>query len=251
MTDEKKTEEFEYHVAKDFLVGPAIPDEVFDEMRRRYAETEAASGADPLTHTIEAMMDPLSPVGEGYETKMRLIDASANYSADPASYRPVPATDIVQLTGLDDGPPLIEPTPQLPKLTPEELAAFRPKCAYCGDTIDVERVKRRKRTCSDYHTKLLTQYRRYQWSMMRCPSCYRPSTPEERKEFKAWRAGRGDKLKEVGRGRPSKTREHQLVEAIKAQANNLRVNAGLSEDPSIANYLRDTAATLESILSEG
>lgn len=136
-----------------------------------------------------------------------------------------------------------------PKLSPAELEAFNPKCAYCGGPIDHDRARKRKKTCSDEHTRLYNQYRRYQWSMTRCPSCYRPSTPEERKEFKAWRAHRGDVLKTVGRGRPSKTREHQLVESINALAKRLEADSRTAEDASLAGYVRDIAGSLRSIVT--
>jgi hypothetical protein len=130
-------------------------------------------------------------------------------------------------TGLDDGPPLPERTPPLPKLSTLELEHFRPKCAYCGGEIDADRARKRKRTCSDEHTRLFAQFRRYLWSMTRCPSCYRPSTPEERKEYKQWRAHRGDVLKSVGRGRPSKTREKQIETELLSIIS--MIDAGASE----------------------
>lgn len=101
------------------------------------------------------------------------------------------------------------------KLTKEELAAFAPKCAWCGKEISEERQVRRKRTCSDEHTKHLNQFKRFLQSKIRCSSCGRPSTPAEREDFKAWRAARGEVLKSIGRGAPRKTREKQLEAGIK------------------------------------
>lgn len=104
------------------------------------------------------------------------------------------------------------------RFTADDLKTFAPKCAICGTPITEERQKRRKKTCSDEHTKLLMQWTRHYRSKIRCVACYRPSTPEERAEFKAWRQSRGEILRDIAKdkgGRPSKKRERELEDGIR------------------------------------
>jgi predicted nucleic acid-binding Zn ribbon protein len=102
------------------------------------------------------------------------------------------------------------------KLSYEELEQIAPKCCVCGEPISEDRQKRRKTTCSDNHSKVHQQYRRHLWSKTRCASCYRPSTPQERKEFRSWRQSEGFVMQTIVRGRPKKTRTRQLEDAIEA-----------------------------------
>lgn len=134
------------------------------------------------------------------------------------------------------------------KLTTEELAIFHPKCAYCGMEIDAERMRRRKRTCCDEHTKLYAQYKRYQQSMIRCPSCYRPSTPEQRKDFKAWRKSRGELLQAAFKGRPSKTREKQMELQINEFISSLLEKSIANVGQSVSISILEVTETLEKIL---
>jgi hypothetical protein len=66
-------------------------------------------------------------------------------------------------------------------------------CVICGDPISPERVTRKAVTCSEAHAKDLKNARRQLRDMTRCRNCNRPSTPEERKLFTAWRKTLGVK----------------------------------------------------------
>jgi hypothetical protein len=102
------------------------------------------------------------------------------------------------------------------KLTDAELDAFSPKCAACGDPVSRDRVKGRKKTCAKPEcARMMAQFKRHIQLLTKCPACYRPSTPEERKLYKAWRNSRGEVLSTVMRGRPSKKRERIVEDAAK------------------------------------
>lgn len=109
---------------------------------------------------------------------------------------------------------IAEPAKQA-KLTDEELEAFAPKCVVCGDPIAAERVAKNKKTCSEEHTKVHQQYQRHRQSLRKCPSCLRPCTPEQRKDYKRWRQHRGEISRDVyDVDTPRKTREFYMREAI-------------------------------------
>ena len=67
-------------------------------------------------------------------------------------------------------------------------------CVMCGDAISPDRVTRKAVTCSEAHARDLKNARRILRDMTRCRLCNRPSTPEERKEFTAWRKERNKRL---------------------------------------------------------
>lgn len=140
----------------------------------------------------------------------------------------------------------IEEAPKHHKLTKEELAAFAPKCCVCGADIPEDRQVRRKRTCSDEHTKHMNQFRRFQQSKIRCSSCGRPSSPEEREDYKRWRAERGEVLKSIGRGAPRKTREKQLESGIRALIDYLKP---MERQDLSMGLLDSTIAELEKIIA--
>jgi predicted nucleic acid-binding Zn ribbon protein len=60
-------------------------------------------------------------------------------------------------------------------------------CVICGNPISPERVTRKAVTCSEAHARDLKNARRLLRDMTRCRNCNRPSTPEERRLFTAWR----------------------------------------------------------------
>lgn len=119
-------------------------------------------------------------------------------------------------TGLDDGPSLpghtLHPRQhglrdvevegaiyQVPKMTPEELQAFLPRCMVCGDPIPERRARARKETCGKPACGIaLKQWRRAVLESKKCPACYHPSTPEEREDFRQWRRERGQIQRRAG-----------------------------------------------------
>lgn len=66
-------------------------------------------------------------------------------------------------------------------------------CVVCAKPIPAERVIRKAVTCSALHAKILKLERRRLRDLNRCRACNRPSTPEERADFVAWRKARGSK----------------------------------------------------------
>jgi hypothetical protein len=113
-------------------------------------------------------------------------------------------------TGLDDGPSLHE----APKMTQAELQAFLPRCMVCGDPIPDRRARARKETCGKTACGVtLKQWRRAVLESRKCPACYKPSTPEEREDYKQWRRERGMLHRRAGNphGKKPKT-SHELLE---------------------------------------
>lgn len=60
-------------------------------------------------------------------------------------------------------------------------------CVVCGGLIPSERVIRKSVTCTEQHAKVLKLERRRLRDVSRCRLCNRPSSPEERADFAAWR----------------------------------------------------------------
>lgn len=82
------------------------------------------------------------------------------------------------------------------------LAATPLHCIIDRIPIPRERAVKRSNTCSKECAQLLRKIRRAQDDERECRHCARPSTPEERKAFKAWRATQPGYAKK--RGRPVK-----------------------------------------------
>jgi predicted nucleic acid-binding Zn ribbon protein len=74
-------------------------------------------------------------------------------------------------------------------------------CVVCAEPIPTDRLLRKAVTCSKQHGTILKNERRKLRDLGRCRFCGRPSTPEERAAFAAWRKTLPDTVK---RGRPSK-----------------------------------------------
>lgn len=74
-------------------------------------------------------------------------------------------------------------------LTDDSDALF---CVVCTNPIPEGRNRRQTATCSEKCKNRLDTIRAHQKASKRCPACLHPSTPEERAEFRAWRAQRGD-----------------------------------------------------------
>lgn len=96
-------------------------------------------------------------------------------------------------------------------------------CVIDGNEIDDEKVKRKAVTCSHECKLLLKAFRRKQRSEIICSACRRPSTPEERQEFKRWRR---ETQPSRPQGRPPLTpEEKQAKKEAKLREKELRAKA--------------------------
>ncbi len=80
-------------------------------------------------------------------------------------------------------------------------------CVVCAEAIPPARVLKKSVTCSNAHGNILKNERRRRRDMERCRYCNRPSTPEERAEFAAWRKTQPQAKK----GRPFKTKPETIL----------------------------------------
>jgi len=96
------------------------------------------------------------------------------------------------------------------RLIPEGIASLVLKCVICTGPVPRKRATgRSKDTCGPECQKILRKYRKHIIESSRCPACYHPSTPEERRDFITWRKARGDRRAKPGR--PKKPQEEQIV----------------------------------------
>jgi hypothetical protein len=65
-------------------------------------------------------------------------------------------------------------------------------CVVCKHPIPGFRARRQTATCSEKCKNKLDVIRERQRAAKKCPACLHPSTPEEREEYRIWRAERGD-----------------------------------------------------------
>lgn len=186
----------------------------FGEASRRIEAAEEIAGirlgGDRATGTtppaLRGGIDPAAEIGKhieyNYPTQQTVEDVGGESSI------------IAQLS--NDGPPLpgetLHPRQrglrdvevegaiyQVPKMTPEELQAFLPRCMVCGDPIPERRARARKETCGKPACGIaLKQWRRAVLESKKCPACYHPSTPEEREDFRQWRRERGQIQRRAG-----------------------------------------------------
>jgi hypothetical protein len=97
-------------------------------------------------------------------------------------------------------------------LIPNGIEAFQPKCCVCGDDVPRRRATgRSKHTCKPACQQVMQLFKKHNVFTTRCKTCFHPSTPKEREDFKAWRRTRGE-LRE-GRGRPKRTEHEKLIDA--------------------------------------
>jgi hypothetical protein len=128
-----------------------------------------------------------------------------------------------------------DPDP-IARLIPRGIENFAPRCIVCTAPVPAKRAtSRSKDTCGPACHKVLRMYRQHVLRSTKCPACYHPSTPEERKEFQAWRKMRGDRRHSVGR--PKQTQEDQLRKMLKRLIDFV-VSLPI-ESPSIENQLED------------
>jgi hypothetical protein len=63
-------------------------------------------------------------------------------------------------------------------------------CVVDGKEVPPDRKKRRSITCSDACAAARNSYLREKKELKKCKYCSQPSTPEERTDFRLWRAER-------------------------------------------------------------
>lgn len=79
-------------------------------------------------------------------------------------------------------------------------------CTICQQEIPEARARRGTSTCSESCKNKFDRIRAEQRALRKCPHCLHPSTPEERSEFRVWRAERGDNKS----AHPTGPRDHTL-----------------------------------------
>lgn len=90
---------------------------------------------------------------------------------------------------------------------------FVPSCVVCRNPLLRERTTHNRETCSAECTDIWRQYCADLAASRHCPSCWHPSTPEERAEFREWRKARGDLH---SRGRPPSSVGLKLRRTVEA-----------------------------------
>jgi len=130
--------------------------------------------------------------------------------------------------------------PRVDPLIPNGIENFVPRCVVCTNPVPAKRATgRSKDTCGPECHKVLRAYRQHVLKSTKCPACYHPSTPAERKEFIAWRKMRGDRRQSVGR--PKQNHEDKLRKTL-ARA------SGLLQILSAANQFEWSADFLHSVI---
>jgi hypothetical protein len=79
------------------------------------------------------------------------------------------------------------------RLKPETLLRrYKTSCvlAFCRKRIPMKRQRRRSITCTAKHQRLLTTMRKVERDHRKCSVCSRPVTPEEKIDFRRWRASK-------------------------------------------------------------
>lgn len=100
-------------------------------------------------------------------------------------------------------------------LIPDGIENFVPSCIVCRKPVPAKRATgRSKDTCSAECHKVRQAYRKMVIRNSKCPNCYHPSTPEERRDFVRWRKDRGQ-IREKG-GRPPVKLRQSFGEALAA-----------------------------------
>ena len=99
--------------------------------------------------------------------------------------------------------------PQIPNID-----QFVPRCQVCGVEVPLKRRSRRNgNTCTAEHAAMVRAWKRWLIKTSVCLTCYHPSTPQEREDFKRWRRERG-MLHETA-GKPPVKRIAALTEALR------------------------------------
>lgn len=131
-------------------------------------------------------------------------------------------------------------------LSPENL---QPKCTVCTNPVPKQRVSTRTRfTCGPACLKVLQEHKKHMMKMHMCMVCQRPCTPEEKKEFIAFRKHRGEVR--LGPGRPTTEQKVQKIkdalrQAIKFLEEEIAGSLNDGYDGDIDGFLEQTKILLD------
>ena len=77
------------------------------------------------------------------------------------------------------------------RLRPETLLRrFKTHCVLCRRRIPMKRQRRASITCGKEHQKLLRKMRKIERDHRLCSRCGRPVSPDEKTDFRRWRASK-------------------------------------------------------------
>jgi len=137
-------------------------------------------------------------------------------------------------------------------LAPDGIENLQPKCTVCCKPVPKQRVSTRTRfTCGPACLKVLQDYKKHVMKMHMCMVCQRPCTPEEKKEFIAFRKHRGERRPSPGRPTTEKKIHamrdllRQAITPITNFAESLR-NSG--DDPQLAEDLAGMIERIQIVL---
>ncbi len=134
--------------------------------------------------------------------------------------------------------------PEINPLIPNGIENFVPSCIVCRSPVPAKRATgRSKDTCSPECHKVRQAYRKWVIRKSKCPNCYHPSTPEERRDFLRWRKDRGQ-IREHG-GRPPVKLRQSFAEAVAALRDYLA-----PEDADLAARIERLQKVLDSELAK-
>ena len=128
---------------------------------------------------------------------------------------------------------------------PVDLDTFLPNCAACPKQVPLRRIMgrdaiRTRHTCSAACEKIVREADRLRTSKKMCRNCRHPSTPEERKEFIAWRKSRGDLREKVGkpeRWPETKGARIRLTQGLRKAVDLLKEEAAFK--PEVAQFVEE------------
>lgn len=124
---------------------------------------------------------------------------------------------------------------------PESIEEFVPSCVVCKGPVPAKRKGTMTHTCGPVCHAKYKKWKDFKRKTLKCPTCSRPATVDERKDFIAWRKSRGERFE--GRGNPARKEmalRKALGEAIKA------MNELLSGDDS--PHYRDLTARFQNLV---
>jgi len=70
------------------------------------------------------------------------------------------------------------------------LKRYKTFCVLCGRRIPRKRQRRRSITCAAKHQKMLTAMRKAERDHRQCSHCGRPTTQDEKVQFRHWRTSK-------------------------------------------------------------
>lgn len=108
---------------------------------------------------------------------------------------------------------------ELEQIDTQQALSLTRYCMICREPLSEARSRRPTSTCSEPCKDRMDAQQLEQRRLRKCPHCLHPSTPEEREEFRVWRASRGDVrglaiVKREAGGAPKHLLRRALREAV-------------------------------------